>query len=89
MMNNPLGNYARGAKSLSDDDVNGVIIGTIRIAGRVYYDGKPKSDTLWCDTEDDLIEEAKNLVNDLKTKYKCYPFCFYPDDSKWELRIYP
>lgn len=86
---NPLGDYARGAKSPYDDDVRGVIIGGDFLTGRVFYDGREQRyQAFYADTEEELIAQAREFVEEMKAKFKDSPCYLYPDDSKWELRIY-
>lgn len=68
------------------DDVNGTVIGGNWLSGKVFYDGRPQSQTFTADTEQELIILAKNKMNTLKSE-NC-PIGLYPDNSKWELRIY-
>lgn len=68
------------------DEVDGIVIGGDYFTGQIYYDGRQQSQIFYADTEDELRNQANNIVSDLKRE-NC-PFGLYDDSSKWELRIY-
>ena len=72
----------------STEEVNGIIIGGEYFTGAIYYDGRKQKDILVADTEEGLIKMAEDIVKDFKDRLQGYPCFLYPDNSKWELRIY-
>ena len=68
------------------DDVNGTVIGGNWFTGQIFYDGRSQSQAFTADTENELKQIAQDRVNNLK-KENC-SIGLYPDNSKWELRIY-
>lgn len=67
------------------DDVNGTVIGGDFFSGEIFYDGRSQSQKIYGDTEQELISLAEEKVQELK---KLQTIGLYPDNSKWELRIY-
>ena len=74
------------------EEVNGVIIGGEYFTGAIYYDGRVQNQYISGDTEQELIKNAKDWVSKqkeditrfgLQLKDSCYP-----DNAKWELRIF-
>lgn len=69
--------------------VRGQIIGGDWANGRLFYDGRPQSQALRGDDDADLMRQAREikvgLRGDLGDEFRR----LFPDDSKWELRIYP
>lgn len=70
------------------DDVRGIIIGGDYISWQLFYDGRPQGQKEYADTEYEGEEAAKEKCAELKAQYQGYPCYLYPDDSKWEIRIW-
>jgi|GEM_PF-6305469 len=64
------------------------IVGGNTLRCAVVYDNRKQSDYYLTDTEEEAITKGKEIITDLKKQYKCYPCYLYPDDTKWEIRIY-
>lgn len=72
----------------SYDEPKGIIVGDITIPWQLFYDGKPKGERGSANSEEEAIEAARKLCAELKAEYCGYPYYFYPDGSKWEVRVY-
>lgn len=69
------------------DEPRGIIIGGEYYTGKIFYDNRCQTyNPIYADTQEELIIKAEEIVNNLK-KENC-PIGLYPDNSKWELRVY-
>ncbi len=65
-----------------------VIIGDNYKTGRLFYDGREQSGSFSGDTDAELREAAKARKMELRERLGESFARVYPDDSKWELRIW-
>jgi hypothetical protein len=71
------------------DETNGVVIGGDFYTGKVYYDGRClTSFKHFAETEEELMEWARTIKHRAIEEAALTWGNLYPDDSKWELRIY-
>ena len=73
---------------MSDDDVNGVIVGGDFKSGALYYEGRIQGQVVHEDTEEVLI---RRLTDDIRRRIAdCGAAVdyIYPDSNAWEIRIY-
>lgn len=72
---------------LGNEEVNGIIVGGEYYTGKIFYDNRCQTyNPIYADTHEELISRAEKIITNLK-KENC-PIGVYPDNSKWELRIY-
>ncbi len=77
---NPNGGY---------DEPRGIIIGEIiNMEWQLFYDGRPQSRQMKADDEDFAMSAAKKKKRELLAKLGGYPCYLFPDDSKWEMRLW-
>jgi hypothetical protein len=71
-----------------DDDVNGVIIGSVMVTGYLWYgDKKANYRQLYAYSDAELQEKAIALKNEMLEENKDIIWHLWPDASKWSLRI--
>jgi hypothetical protein len=70
------------------DDVRGVIIGGDYVSWRLYYDDRPQGGTEYADSEEEAVSAGRLLCSRLKREFCGWPCYLYPDNSKWEVRVY-
>ena len=69
----------------NEEEVNGVVIGTYYLAGRVFLNGKQQGGTIYDETEEGLREKANTYVSELKAEWGALFSEVFK--GKWELRI--
>jgi hypothetical protein len=71
-----------------EEFVRGTIIGGHYKIGKLFYDGRCQSSSFYGNTDEELIKQARKCKAELVKEFKGHPCYLYPDDSKWELRIW-
>jgi len=67
-----------------EETVRGIIIGGDHITWRLHYDGVP----VWTTLDHYTEAEAMTCATGIKRKLVLADPRKYPDNSKWEMRIY-
>lgn len=69
------------------DDVNGTIIGEVKLTGKLFYNGKQQGPTFFHETEQGLKGFAEKYIQNLKKELgEVYPMIY--NNGEFELRIY-
>lgn len=73
-----------------EEDVNGVVIGDMapEYRGRLFYDGRAQGGVYGASSEAKLVALMRTHKHRLISECGNAAYLIYPDDSKWELRIY-
>jgi hypothetical protein len=59
-----------------------------KIAWIVYYDDVPQDKKRFSDSLDEAIEEAQQIIQRLKREVNNDKTRIYPNEEKWQLRIF-
>jgi hypothetical protein len=70
------------------DDVRGIIIGGNFVSWQLFYDGRHQSGLQYADNSELAESQARSQVAEMRAKYKDEFKRLYPDESKWEMRIW-
>lgn len=71
------------------EETDGIIIGGEYVVWELYYDGRRQTSHRHpADNDAEAIAAAKVKRNELRDKFKGFPCYLYPDDDKWEVRIW-
>lgn len=54
----------------------------------VCYDGVPQAKACFSKTKDEIIKKAEKIVEGLKRDVNNHRTLIFPDDNKWEIRIF-
>jgi hypothetical protein len=69
--------------AFKDDDVNGTIIGDVKLPARLFYEDRPQSEILWFNTEHEAKVFFTCRVKELK---EANHFSIYPNNT-WTVRF--
>lgn len=72
---------------MTDDHVNGTVIGAILSVGQLTYHGRNQGPKLYAHTETELREKAASTKAELIADMGEAAWMIYPDDA-WSLTIY-
>lgn len=70
------------------EETGGIIIGGEYVIWKLFYDGRQQTNGEPADNDSEAIAAAKAKRDELRNKFKGFPCYLFPDDEKWEVRIW-